>query len=141
MQATECENPLCTVAFGCVRVRKQSSQLIMWEGSSSPIPIGGSVLSPGSRMSLTARAAFSSVINHCGFLSHDACETGRIIAEARGIAHQKTFWIGEQRMEGIGILPAVMPGENAAICHDRLRKALVHEVVTEIDAMAHPLVG
>src|SRR5689334_13524085 len=43
-------------------------------------------------------------------------------------------------MEGIGILAAVMPGENAAIGHDRLRKALVHEVVTEVNAMAHPLV-
>src|SRR5438876_5998248 len=61
MQATECENPLCTVAFGCVRLRKQSSQLIMCDGSSSPIPIGGSVLSPGSRMSLTARCLSISV--------------------------------------------------------------------------------
>src|SRR5258708_39817025 len=43
-------------------------------------------------------------------------------------------------MEGIGILAAVMPSENAAIGHDRLRKALVHEVVAKSNAMAHPLV-
>src|SRR5580704_5484002 len=43
-------------------------------------------------------------------------------------------------MEGVGILPAVMPGKNASIRHDRLRKALVHEVVAEVDAMTHPLV-
>src|ERR1700692_4101815 len=43
-------------------------------------------------------------------------------------------------MEGVGILPAVMPSKNAAIRHDRLRKALVHEVVAEVDAMTNPLV-
>src|SRR6266403_5024960 len=43
-------------------------------------------------------------------------------------------------MEGSGILPAVMPGKNAAICYDRLWKALVHEVMTEVNAMAHPLI-
>src|SRR5438876_595776 len=43
-------------------------------------------------------------------------------------------------MEGIGVFASVLPGKNAAICHDRLRKVLVHEVVTEVNAMAHPLV-
>src|SRR6266705_1892475 len=43
-------------------------------------------------------------------------------------------------MEGIWVLPAVMPGKNAAICHHRLRKALIHEIVAKVNAMAHPLV-
>src|SRR5437660_3364739 len=34
-----------------------------------------------------------------------------------------------------------MPGKNTAIRDDRLRKTLVREVVTEIDAVTHPLVG
>src|SRR6266481_3017678 len=33
-----------------------------------------------------------------------------------------------------------MPGKNTAMRHDRLRKAFAHEVVAEVDAMAHPLV-
>src|SRR6267154_1941479 len=43
-------------------------------------------------------------------------------------------------MKGIWILTAVMPGKNAAVCDDRLRKALVHEVVAKVNAVAHPLV-
>src|SRR5207249_7482114 len=38
------------------------------------------------------------------------------------------------------VFASVLPGKNAAICHDRLRKVLVHEVLTEVNAMAHPLV-
>src|SRR5882762_2154929 len=33
-----------------------------------------------------------------------------------------------------------MPGKNTAIRHDRFRKAFAHEVVAEVDTMAHPLV-
>src|SRR5882724_5901231 len=36
---------------------------------------------------LPARTALASVIDHGGFLSHDPCESGGIIAEARRIAH------------------------------------------------------
>src|SRR5258708_13838328 len=43
-------------------------------------------------------------------------------------------------MESVGIVPDVMPGKNAAICYDRLRKALAHKIMAEVDAMAHPLV-
>src|SRR5215471_12483289 len=55
MQATECENPWSTVAFGWVRLRRQSSQFVMWEGSSSPIQGGGSAPLGLREMSLTAR--------------------------------------------------------------------------------------
>src|SRR3989454_3023591 len=44
-------------------------------------------------------------------------------------------------MEGIGILPAVLPGENTTTRHHRLRISFVQEVVAEVDAMTHPLVG
>src|SRR5207245_5680281 len=55
-------------------------------------------------------------------------------------ARQETLRISEERMEGIGILPAIMPGKNTAIRHDRLWKPLIHKVMTEVNAMTHPLV-
>src|SRR6266513_733501 len=97
MQATECENPFCTVAFGCLRLRKQSSQLIMCEGSSSPISIVGSVFFMIALLfhHLPARAAFAAAIDHRGLLSHDSRKSRRVIAEACRVAPQVAAWIGE----------------------------------------------
>ena len=55
MQATECANPSCTVAAGCVRVRMQSNQFAMCSRLRSSIPMGGSLLSPGKKTYFDSR--------------------------------------------------------------------------------------
>ena len=67
---------------------------------------------------LPSRTAFASVIDEGGILSHDPRKTGRVIAKTRRVAHQQAARIGEQRLEGVGVLPPIVPGKNAAIGHD-----------------------
>src|SRR5215472_3759059 len=90
---------------------------------------------------LPARAAFSSYVDHRGLLAHDPREAGSVVAKAGRVTRQEAVRISEKRLEGIRILPSVMPGKNAAIRDDGMRKAHLHEVVAKVDAMAHPLVG
>src|SRR5207253_2886778 len=132
----------------------------MCEGSSSPIPVAGSAVSPGSSTSLTARwestfkssswlpfsfdlparAALTSRVDHRSILSHDPSKARRVVAKTRRIAHQEAVRVSEKCLEGIRILPAVMPGKNAAVCDDGVWVVDVHEEVAEVNAVAHPLV-
>src|SRR5207237_2070345 len=90
---------------------------------------------------LPARTALAAGINHGGLFPHDAGKAGRIVSKAGGIAGHESIRVGEESLEGIGILPAVMPGENSAVRHNGLRVVHIHEEVAEIDPVAHPLVG
>src|SRR5215469_2938432 len=90
---------------------------------------------------LPARAPFSSYVDHRGLLAHDPREAGRVVAKAGRVTREEAVRISEKRLEGIRILPSVVPCKNAAIRDDGMRKTHVHEVMAKVDAMAHPLVS
>src|SRR2546429_6923313 len=89
---------------------------------------------------LPARAALTSRVDHRSILSHDPSKARRVVAKTRRIAHQEAVRVSEKCLEGIRILPAVMPGKNAAVCDDGGWVVDVHEEVAEVNAVAHPLV-
>src|SRR5690349_7550867 len=90
---------------------------------------------------LPARAALATRIEHGGLFPHDAGKAGRIVSKTGGIARHESIRVSEESLEGIGILPAVMPGKNSAVRDDGLRVVHVHKEVAEVDAVAHPLVS
>src|SRR5512146_2610793 len=57
-----------------------------------------------------ARAAFTAMVEKRCFFAHVASEGRGIVAKAGGKADQKALGILQQGLEGIGILPAIMPG-------------------------------
>ena len=75
-------------------------------------------------------------------LAHDAREAVAIVAEAGGVADQKSFGIFQQRLERVGIFAAVVPGEDCRRAPPPTAgSCVVQEVVHQVDAVAHPLVG
>ena len=90
---------------------------------------------------LVARAALAADVHERRLLAHVAREAGRVVAEARRVAHEEALRVLEQGLEGVGVLAPVVPGEDAAVRHHRAREAVAHEPVHEVDAVAHPLVG
>src|SRR4030095_7110140 len=88
---------------------------------------------------LPARAALATDVHERRLLAHDPREAVTVVAEAGRVAGEERRILHE-RLEGVWILPAVMPREHAAVCDDRARH-LVRVEMHEIDAVAHPLVG
>ena len=158
--ATECESrgaPWRSAACGCAGTRTSS---VMWERTLSLIYVGGILVIAGQRHEFLRALQVRDCPRSCPsprpsssagclrrrcyqrrLLAHDAREAVAIVAEAGGVAHQKSLRDIQQRLERVRILAAVMPGEDAAMRHHRARKVVVHEVVDQVDSVAHPLVG
>src|SRR6185295_15878393 len=90
---------------------------------------------------LPALATLPSDIDEGSLGAHDARRAIGIVAEAGRVADQEAFGILQQRLEGVRILAAVMPRVDAAHGDDGLREGIFQEVVHQIDAMTHPLIG
>ena len=67
---------------------------------------------------LITRTALAADVDQTRFLSHVARKTGGVIAKAGRITYQKALRILEQRLERIGRLTPVFPGENASVRHN-----------------------
>src|SRR5580658_900537 len=65
MHATECANPSCTEACGCCRERMHSNQFAMCSNDKSSMPMGGSLVSPGSITNVDFRFASTSASSSC----------------------------------------------------------------------------
>src|SRR5580704_7685557 len=61
---------------------------------------------------LPAGAAFAAGVKHGSLFAHDAGEAGRVVAKAGAIAGEEALRIGEQSLECVGVLTAVVPGED-----------------------------
>ncbi len=90
---------------------------------------------------LPTLAPLASDVYESGLTSHDARGTITIVSEAGGITHQEPFRVFEERLESIGIFAPVGPREDTAERHDGFRRVVFEEVVNEVHAVAHPLVG
>src|SRR5262249_45353646 len=78
---------------------------------------------------LPAWIALAADVDERRFLAHNAREAVAVVTEAGCITRQKSLRILEQRVERVGILALVVPGEYAAVRHHRTRRSLVHEVM------------
>ena len=74
-------------------------------------------------------------------LAHDPGEAVASRCRSSWSSSTRKRRVLDERLERVGVLAAVVPGEDAAVRHDRARRLIVHEEVHEIDAVAHPLVG
>ena len=90
---------------------------------------------------LPARTAFAADVDERRLLSHDPGEAVASRCRSSWSSSTRNDRVFDQRLERVGVLAAVVPGEDAAVRHDRAGRLIVHEEVHEIDAVAHPLVG
>src|SRR5438132_1140107 len=81
-------------------------------------------------------ATLSSDVDQGSLGAHDASGAIGIVAEAGGVTYEETFRIFQQRVKGIRILAAIVPGIDTAHGYDRLRKRVFQEIVDQIDSMA-----
>src|SRR5581483_548252 len=64
---------------------------------------------------LPALAAFAAEIDERGAIAHDAGEAIAIVSEAGGVADEEALGVLEERLEGVGILAAVLPAVDATL--------------------------
>ena len=99
------------------------------------------LMSPFLFNAFPTRTSFASDVDQGRRFPHDPREAVAIVAEARGVAHQATFRILQQRLEGVRILAPVFPGEDAAVSDHRPGERVIQKVVDQVDTVAHPLIG
>ena len=87
---------------------------------------------------LVARAAFASIIIERSFLSHVTCEAWRVIAEAGGIAHQKSPGIFEQGLKRIrdSSRPSCHANTPPCATAERGKPVVVHKPVHQVHSVA-----
>jgi hypothetical protein len=85
-------------------------------------------------------SALSSIIRDCSVAAHDPGEAAETVAECHLVRIEESFGVVDGSDHGIGILAAVLPGEDSAIGHDALGIGFAGPEVKEIAAMSHPLI-